>query len=78
MFQACSSFQFLFWYAVYTILILMCVTSVLIAVFRSQDPSNKKMIVCDEQLQDLFDCDHFVGFDLTKLLTRHFIKPELQ
>ncbi|XP_024397000.1 uncharacterized protein [Physcomitrium patens] len=43
-----------------------------------QDPSNKKMIVCDEQLQDLFDCDHFVGFDLTKLLTRHFIKPELQ
>lgn len=43
-----------------------------------QDPSNKKMILCDEQLQDLFDCDQFVGFALTKLLTRHFVKSDPQ
>ncbi|XP_024385412.1 uncharacterized protein [Physcomitrium patens] len=43
-----------------------------------QDPTNKKKILCDQPLQDLLDCDHFVGFDLSKLLKRHFIKPEAQ
>ncbi|CAK9872303.1 unnamed protein product [Sphagnum jensenii] len=39
-----------------------------------QDPTNKKMIVCDTKLQELFECDTFVGFGLTKLLSPHFLK----
>jgi upstream activation factor subunit UAF30 len=39
-----------------------------------QDPTNKKMIVCDSKLQELFECDTFVGFGLTKLLSPHFLK----
>jgi upstream activation factor subunit UAF30 len=39
-----------------------------------QDPANKKMIVCDSKLQELFECDTFVGFGITKLLSPHFLK----
>lgn len=43
-----------------------------------QDPTNKKMILCDQPLHDLFATEKFVGFDITKLLQRHFLKPEPQ
>jgi upstream activation factor subunit UAF30 len=39
-----------------------------------QDPANKKMIVCDDRLQELFGVDTFVGFGMSKLLSPHFIK----
>ncbi|CAJ1929763.1 unnamed protein product [Sphenostylis stenocarpa] len=39
-----------------------------------QDPSNKRQIICDEKLKELFDVDSFNGFTVTKLLAPHFIK----
>lgn len=39
-----------------------------------QDPSDKRRIVCDTKLRELFGCDTFNGFGVTKLLTTHFIK----
>ncbi|KAL5984885.1 hypothetical protein ACLOJK_038721 [Asimina triloba] len=39
-----------------------------------QDPSNKKMVKCDEKLKELFDVDSFTGFTVSKLLSAHFIK----
>lgn len=41
-----------------------------------QDPSDKKTIICDERLKELFQVDSFHGFTVTKLLTAHFIKRE--
>ncbi|CAN4107656.1 unnamed protein product [Withania somnifera] len=41
-----------------------------------QDPSDKKTIICDERLKELFLVDSFHGFTVTKLLTAHFIKRE--
>ncbi|KAE9613020.1 hypothetical protein Lal_00027530 [Lupinus albus] len=39
-----------------------------------QDPSDKRKILCDEKLKELFDVDTFNGFTVTKLLAPHFIK----
>ncbi|PHT41991.1 hypothetical protein CQW23_20845 [Capsicum baccatum] len=39
-----------------------------------QDPSDKKTIICDERLKELFQVDSFHGFTVSKLLTAHFIK----
>lgn len=39
-----------------------------------QDPSDKRRIVCDMKLRELFGCDTFNGFGVTKLLTTHFLK----
>lgn len=39
-----------------------------------QDPSDKRRIVCDMKLRELFGCDTFNGFGVTKLLTTHFMK----
>ncbi|KAJ7528738.1 hypothetical protein O6H91_15G016800 [Diphasiastrum complanatum] len=39
-----------------------------------QDPADKKRIICDSKLQELFECDNFVGFSMTKLLSPHFVK----
>ncbi|KAL5099320.1 hypothetical protein RYX36_003647 [Vicia faba] len=39
-----------------------------------QDPSNKRQIICDEKLKELFGVDSFNGFTVTKLLVPHFIK----
>ncbi|KAF5752922.1 putative Upstream activation factor subunit UAF30 [Tripterygium wilfordii] len=39
-----------------------------------QDPSDKRRIICDEKLKDLFDVESFVGFTVTKLLAAHFSK----
>lgn len=41
-----------------------------------QDPSDKKTIICDERLKELFQVDSFHGFTVTKLLASHFIKRE--
>ncbi|XP_052725578.1 upstream activation factor subunit spp27 isoform X5 [Vigna angularis] len=41
-----------------------------------QDPSNKRQIICDEKLKELFDVDSFNGFTVTKLLAPHFIKTQ--
>ncbi|KAK4360666.1 hypothetical protein RND71_019618 [Anisodus tanguticus] len=41
-----------------------------------QDPSDKRKIICDEKLKELFHVDTFLGFGVTKLLTPHFIKAE--
>ncbi|KAJ1419104.1 SWIB/MDM2 domain [Sesbania bispinosa] len=41
-----------------------------------QDPSDKRKILCDEKLKELFEVDTFNGFTVTKLLAPHFIKTE--
>lgn len=41
-----------------------------------QDPTDKRRIICDDKLKELFDVDTFNGFMVTKLLTAHFIKAE--
>ncbi|KAE7999559.1 hypothetical protein FH972_003974 [Carpinus fangiana] len=41
-----------------------------------QDPSDKRRIICDEKLKELFDVDSFTGFTVSKLLAAHFIKAE--
>ncbi|KZV34658.1 hypothetical protein F511_12461 [Dorcoceras hygrometricum] len=41
-----------------------------------QDPSDRRQIICDEKLKELFDVDTFRGFSVAKLLTVHFIKSE--
>ncbi|KAG8384431.1 hypothetical protein BUALT_Bualt04G0117200 [Buddleja alternifolia] len=41
-----------------------------------QDPSDKRQILCDEKLKELFNVDTFCGFTVAKLLTAHFIKTE--
>lgn len=39
-----------------------------------KDPSDKRRIICDEKLKELFDVDTFNGFTVTKLLAVHFLK----
>ncbi|KAK7309231.1 hypothetical protein RJT34_05791 [Clitoria ternatea] len=41
-----------------------------------QDPSDKRKIICDEKLKELFDVDSFTGFTVTKLLAPHLKKTE--
>ncbi|KAL4361534.1 hypothetical protein GQ457_04G002400 [Hibiscus cannabinus] len=41
-----------------------------------QDPSDKRNILCDDKLKELFEVESFHGFAMTKLLTTHFIKLE--
>ncbi|XP_043714047.1 upstream activation factor subunit UAF30-like isoform X2 [Telopea speciosissima] len=41
-----------------------------------QDPSDKRRIICDEKLKELFEVDFFNGFTVPKLLATHFIKTE--
>lgn len=41
-----------------------------------KDPSDKRRIISDEKLRELFDVDTFNGFTVSKLLTVHFIKTE--
>ncbi|XWS54843.1 hypothetical protein CRYUN_Cryun10bG0124300 [Craigia yunnanensis] len=41
-----------------------------------QDPSDKRRILCDDKLKELFEVDSFHGFSISKLLTTHFIKME--
>ncbi|KAF7143595.1 hypothetical protein RHSIM_Rhsim05G0080300 [Rhododendron simsii] len=39
-----------------------------------QDPSDKKTVICDEKLKELFEVDSFTGFHVSKLVTAHFVK----
>ncbi|XP_047319054.1 protein TRI1-like isoform X2 [Impatiens glandulifera] len=39
-----------------------------------QDPSDKRIIICDEKLKELLGVDSFNGFTVSKLLTAHFVK----
>ncbi|KAK2967535.1 hypothetical protein RJ640_030406 [Escallonia rubra] len=41
-----------------------------------QDPSDKRRILCDDKLKELFDVDSFNGFTVSKLLKTHFVKAE--
>ncbi|KAJ0454606.1 putative transcription regulator SWI/SNF-BAF60b family [Helianthus annuus] len=41
-----------------------------------QDPSDKRRILCDDKLKELFEVDTFNGFTVSKLLSTHFIKAE--
>ncbi|XAR73953.1 hypothetical protein NMG60_11008094 [Bertholletia excelsa] len=41
-----------------------------------QDPADKRRIICDEKLRELFDVESFHGFTVPKLLTTHFVKAE--
>ncbi|KAF5779367.1 putative transcription regulator SWI/SNF-BAF60b family [Helianthus annuus] len=40
------------------------------------DPADKRQIICDDKLKELFDVDTFNGFTVSKLLSTHFIKAE--
>lgn len=44
--------------------------------FFLKDPSDKRQIICDEKLKELFNLDTFCGFTVSKHLTAHFIKAE--
>ncbi|KAE8701219.1 putative Oxygen-evolving enhancer protein 1, chloroplast precursor [Hibiscus syriacus] len=39
-----------------------------------QDPSEKRKVICDEKLKELFDVETFHGFTVTKILVSHFLK----
>ncbi|KAK8587067.1 hypothetical protein V6N13_086073 [Hibiscus sabdariffa] len=39
-----------------------------------QDPSDKRKVICDEKLKELFNVETFHGFTVTKLLAAHFLK----
>ncbi|XVF17739.1 hypothetical protein REPUB_Repub10bG0149600 [Reevesia pubescens] len=39
-----------------------------------QDSSDKRKVICDEKLKELFDVETFNGFTITKLLAAHFLK----
>ncbi|KAL9238161.1 hypothetical protein vseg_012626 [Gypsophila vaccaria] len=41
-----------------------------------QDPSDKRRILCDEKLKELFEVDTFIGFSVSKYLTAHLSKAE--
>ncbi|KAL8168051.1 hypothetical protein V2J09_009550 [Rumex salicifolius] len=41
---------------------------------KLQDPLNKKTILCDAKLKELFEVDSFHGFTVSKLLSAHFVK----
>ncbi|KAL3654680.1 hypothetical protein CASFOL_001415 [Castilleja foliolosa] len=39
-----------------------------------QDPADKRQILCDEKLKELFNVDTFHGFSMAKFLTAHLVK----
>ncbi|KAK1276342.1 Zinc finger CCCH domain-containing protein 44 [Acorus gramineus] len=41
---------------------------------KLQDPADKRRILCDQKLKDLFEVDSFTGFTVSKLLSCHFVK----
>ncbi|KAG7011165.1 UAF30 [Cucurbita argyrosperma subsp. argyrosperma] len=41
-----------------------------------QDPSDKRRVICDEKLKELFDVESFHGFTVSKLLATHFVKTK--
>lgn len=53
---------------------LMCSGCLLLVL--QKDPTDKRKVICDERLKELFEVDSFNGFTVSKLLTSHFIKTE--
>ncbi|KAI0501526.1 hypothetical protein KFK09_016471 [Dendrobium nobile] len=41
-----------------------------------QDPADKRNIICDDKLKELFQVNSFTGFTVTKLLAAHFVKTK--
>eukprot|EP00250_Pteridium_aquilinum_P004680 c14883_g1_i1 orf=519-1583(-) len=41
---------------------------------KLQDPADKRQILCDSKLKELFGCETFTGFIMTKHLSPHFLK----
>ncbi|KAF9684272.1 hypothetical protein SADUNF_Sadunf04G0100800 [Salix dunnii] len=41
-----------------------------------QDPADKRRIICNDKLKELFEVDSFTGFTVSRLLSSHFIKAE--
>ncbi|XP_010941845.1 uncharacterized protein [Elaeis guineensis] len=41
-----------------------------------QDPADKRNVICDKKLKELFKVDTFRGFTVSKLLAAHFIKTK--
>ncbi|XP_026398148.1 upstream activation factor subunit spp27-like isoform X2 [Papaver somniferum] len=41
-----------------------------------QDPSDKRQIICDDKLKELFNLETFTGFTVAKHLAVHFVKSE--
>ncbi|XP_062102113.1 upstream activation factor subunit spp27-like [Humulus lupulus] len=41
-----------------------------------QDPSDKRRIISDQKLKELFDVDSFIGFTVSKLLAAHLSKTD--
>jgi upstream activation factor subunit UAF30 len=41
-----------------------------------KDPSDRRKIICDEKLKDLFQVESFTGFTVSKLLAPHFTKTK--
>lgn len=39
-----------------------------------QDPSDKRRVICDDKLKELFDVDSFNGFSVSRLLSTHLVK----
>ena len=54
----------------------MAARMLILLLLMLKDPSDRRRILCDEKLKELFDVDNFQGFTVPKLLTGHFIKPE--
>lgn len=44
--------------------------------FFLKDPADKRRVICDDKLKELFEVDSFNGFTVSKLLSSHFIKTE--
>ncbi|KAJ2723245.1 hypothetical protein GGI07_002747 [Coemansia sp. Benny D115] len=40
-----------------------------------QDPADKRYILCDAQLQKLFECERLYMYTMNKLLNKHLVKP---
>ncbi|KAL2477224.1 SWIB complex BAF60b domain-containing protein [Forsythia ovata] len=43
---------------------------------KGEDPSDRRTILCDQKLKELFNVDSFHGFGVSKLLTAHFVKTQ--
>lgn len=41
-----------------------------------KDPSDKRRILCDDKLKELFEVDSFLGLSMSKFLAAHLIKME--
>ncbi|KAF3435351.1 hypothetical protein FNV43_RR22440 [Rhamnella rubrinervis] len=41
-----------------------------------QDPSDRRRVICDDKLKELFKVDNFIGFSIARHLKSHFIKAE--